>query len=121
MRIPWGETAWLYPQLAIDSDGNSWAISSVDSGKNWNQLTVLFIIAYCIGMLVRYHPTIWLEMTSQSRGDLVMPLINEARTIVEEQLPRLVIEQFEFLPLLAAIRANSIISAGIERKEVVIE
>ena len=103
MRIPWDRASWLYPQLAIDSSGGSWAISTICDGQNWNQLTILLMISYSMGMLVRYHPSVWLEMSGQSRGDLVFPLLKEARIVIEERLPELIVEQFDLLALRASL------------------
>ena len=88
------EPEWLFPRLALDTSDNSWLIASIGDGKNFNQLTVLFIVAFFLGMLVRYHPTIWLEINSQSSGDEVLPLVREAIAVIEEVLPRLVVQHF---------------------------
>jgi hypothetical protein len=55
----------------------------------------MFALAYCLGMLVRYYPTLWLTLSSQAPGDVAFPLLREARIIVEQHVPRLVFEQFE--------------------------
>lgn len=104
MRIPWDRASWLCPQLAKDSSGHLWAISSICNGQNWNQLTILLMISYAIGMLVRYHPLVWVKMSGQLRGDLVFPLLREARIAIEENLPELVVDQFDLL----ASRASTV-------------
>jgi len=91
------EPEWLFSRLALDTSEKSWLIGSISGNQSWNQLTVMFAIAFFLGMLVRYHPTIWLEINSQSRGDEVLPLLREAKLVVEETLPKLVLQHFELL------------------------
>jgi hypothetical protein len=51
-------------------------------GTRMSHLSLLFAVAYCLGMLVRYHPTYWSSVLGQSSGDRVLPLIHGASAAV---------------------------------------
>jgi hypothetical protein len=93
VRIPWEDTPRLWPQLAVDVNEQSWLIASLN-GQHWNQLVVLHATAFCLGTLVRYHPTLWLDLSSQSQGDLALPLLREAIAAIESTVPRVLVRQF---------------------------
>jgi hypothetical protein len=95
MRVPWDKTQWLWPRIAMDESGQSWAVAPVGEGRQWSQLVILFALAYCLGILVRYYPTVWLALSSQPRGDIAFPLIREARITIEQSVPRLVLQLME--------------------------
>jgi hypothetical protein len=96
IRPAWERGQWIFSRMALDESGESWAIGPFSDGQEWSQLVTMFALAYCLGMLVRYYPTLWLALSSQSPGDVVSPLLREARIIVEQHIPRLIFEQFEF-------------------------
>lgn len=97
IRTSSAEPQWLFSKLALDSYERSWLIGPTGGDKNWNQITIMFALAYILGMLVRYHPSVWLEINSQSRGDQVLPLLRQARATVEETLPKLILQQLDLL------------------------
>ncbi len=68
----------IYPVAPLDFGGTRAAVSS---------LAVLYMIAYMMGMLVRYHPSVWLALTSRESGDLMLPLLQAAVAVVEERFP----------------------------------
>jgi hypothetical protein len=90
---PWTGLGWLLSQLALDVDGNSWVIANLSERRGLGQLEMLFLVAYCLGMLVRYHPTARLELSIQSSGDSILPILRQADLVVGEVLPKLVLAQ----------------------------
>ncbi len=60
--------------------------------ENYSQLSVTYIIAYFLGMLVRYYPTHWISLVQGEKGDSCWPLLNRAQHFVEATYPELVIE-----------------------------
>jgi hypothetical protein len=93
VRTPWDQAGWLWPVLALDVNDNSWIIASLGD-QHWNQLVVQHAVAFCLGTLVRYNPSLWVELSSQPRGDLSLPLLKDARVAIEAALPRLLVRQF---------------------------
>lgn len=61
-------------------------------GACFSQLGMTYLIAYFLGMLVRYFPTQWTSLVQSEKGDTWWPAINRAQHLVEESFPELVIE-----------------------------
>jgi hypothetical protein len=49
--------------------------------------TKLFIVAYFMGMLVRYFPSRWMALIRGQKGDGLLPLLREAIDQVEQEFP----------------------------------
>jgi hypothetical protein len=62
------------------------------SGARYSQLGITYIVAYILGMLVRYYPTHWMALIQSEKGDTWWPTINRAQHFVEVSYPELVIE-----------------------------
>lgn len=58
----------------------------------YSQLGITYLMAYFLGMLVRYYPTHWITLVQGGNGDALWPSINRAQHLVEETFPELVIE-----------------------------
>jgi len=58
----------------------------------FSQLCITYMVAYYLGMLVRYYPTHWISLSQGDKGDRVWPTINRAQQYVEQTYPELVIE-----------------------------
>jgi hypothetical protein len=64
-------------------------------GVRFSQLGLTYLIAYCLGMLVRYYPTHWTALFTGAKGDALWPAISLAQTYVEQSYPELVVEFIE--------------------------
>ena len=62
------------------------------SGARYSQLGITYMVAYILGMLVRYYPTHWMALIQSEKGDTWWPTINRAQHFVEVSYPELVIE-----------------------------
>jgi len=58
----------------------------------FSQLCITYMVAYYLGMLVRYYPTHWISLSQGDKGDGLWPTINRAQQFVENTYPELVIE-----------------------------
>jgi YaaC-like Protein len=61
-------------------------------GARYSQLCVTYMVAYVLGMLVRYYPTHWMSLIQGDKGDTMWPTINRAQQFVEASYPELVTE-----------------------------
>lgn len=61
-------------------------------GKHYSQLGITYMLAYILGMLVRYYPTHWISLIQGEKGDIWWPMLNRAQHVVETTYPELVIE-----------------------------
>ncbi len=58
----------------------------------YSQLCITYIVAYYLGMLVRYYPTHWISLIHGDKGDALWPTVNRAQQFVENTFPELVVE-----------------------------
>ena len=61
-------------------------------GLRYSQLCITYMVAYVLGMLVRYYPTHWMSLIQGDKGDIFWPTINRAQQFVELSYPELVTE-----------------------------
>ena len=61
-------------------------------GARYSQLCITYMVAYVLGMLVRYYPTHWISLIQGDKGDTMWPTINRAQQFVEITYPELVTE-----------------------------
>jgi hypothetical protein len=55
----------------------------------------IFVAAYILGMLVRYHPSYWLALLNRADGDYLRPVLQEAIAVIEDQFPKHVLNELE--------------------------
>lgn len=56
------------------------------------QLSITFLAAYFLGMLVRYYPNVWVAISSGQKGDSIWPILNRMQNYAEICFPELVME-----------------------------
>jgi hypothetical protein len=54
-----------------------------------------YMVAYFLGMLVKYYPTHWFTLLQGGRGDEMWPTLNRAHRLVQECFPEMVAEFIE--------------------------
>ncbi len=74
---------------------NLFLIAPINREKRYSQLCMIYMIAYILGMLVRYYPTHWIALIHGERGDAIWPALNQAQRVVEETFPELIAELIE--------------------------
>lgn len=70
-------------------------VAPLPRGNRYSQLSVIFMIAFVLGMLARYFPTHWVSLAQGNKGDALWPTLNRAHHIVDESFPELVAELIE--------------------------
>ena len=65
------------------------------SSSRYSQLCITYLVAYVLGMLVRYYPTHWMALIRGEQGDAIWPTIYRANQLVEESYPELVAEMLD--------------------------
>ena len=58
----------------------------------FSELSLVFLLSYYLGMLVRYYPTHWCALVQGEKGDIYWTVLNRAQNYVENVYPELVIE-----------------------------
>lgn len=61
----------------------------------FSQIAVTYMVAYVLGMLVRYYPTHWVSLSQGEKGDIWWPTLNRAHGLVEQSFPELIIEMID--------------------------
>lgn len=81
-----------YVQKTFGSIPNLHIAEPFHDGFAYSQLGITYLVAYFLGMLVRYYPTHWISLSQGDKGDKLWPTINRAQQFVENTYPELVIE-----------------------------
>ena len=55
------------------------------NGDKLTEFVKLYLVSYILGMLVRYHPSIWTALLRNEKGDFAQPLVVDAVEAVEDQ------------------------------------
>lgn len=93
-----GKTAGIPTDLVGDHFariGNLYLAQRYSSGANLAKIGQLFAISYVLGMLVRYHPSFWMDLVHQRIGDAAVPTIYKAIDCIETLFPRIVVDFLE--------------------------
>ena len=70
-----------YVHKAFHSIPNLFLADPFPGGARYSQLCVTYMLAYILGMLVRYYPTHWMSLIHGDRGDSLWPTLNRATAI----------------------------------------
>ena len=54
------------------------------NGDKLTEFIKLFLVSYILGMLVRYHPSIWTALLRNEKGDFAQPLLVDAVEAIEK-------------------------------------
>ena len=76
-------------------NGNKFAVVPLSNRLRFSSLSLLFIVAYALSMLVRYYPSQWQAIINREAGDLAFPLLKAATSVVEQRFPALLLEELE--------------------------
>ena len=83
------------PPIKSDREGNTYVVEPLPNGLDLSSLSLLYLIAYSMGMLARYYPSKWLSLLNSNKGDFAFPLMKAATTVVEDRFPQLVLQELE--------------------------
>lgn len=59
---------------------------------NYSELSIIFILSFYLGMLVRYFPTHWTALVNGYKGDIYGSILKKTQKYIEEVFPKLVSE-----------------------------
>lgn len=103
-RSSWSK-GYEYALTLRSSDGFEWGgllwgsdstvVAPFAGGLRLSNLSTLFISAYILGMLVRYHPTRWADLVHRGDGDVALPLVREATQSIQSDFPRALSEALQ--------------------------
>ena len=88
----------LFP-VSHYTDG--WAMMVILDFPNGDKMTEffkLYLISYCLGMLSRYHPSVWMALLRNEKGDFAQPLLVRAVEAIESDFPEQVLHQLTGYP-----------------------
>jgi YaaC-like Protein len=83
------------PPVKSNKEGNTYVVELLPDGLDLSSLSLLYLVAYSMGMLARYYPSKWLSLLNSNKGDFAFPLLKAATTVVEERFPQLVLQELE--------------------------
>jgi hypothetical protein len=83
------------PPIKSNRDGDTYVVEPLPDGLDLSSLSLLYLIAYSMGMPARYYPSKWLSLLNSSKGDFAFPLMKAATTVVEDRFPQLVLQELE--------------------------
>ena len=55
------------------------------NGDKLTEFVKLYLVSYILGMLVRYHPSIWTALLRNEKGDFAQPLVMDAAGAIENE------------------------------------
>lgn len=85
-----GLTDFVNPALL--NIGELWATARYPNGSRLSKITTAFVLAYMLGMLVRYFPTQWTALVRGQIEDAALPTIAAAVELVEAEFPQVVLD-----------------------------
>jgi hypothetical protein len=60
-----------------------------------SSLSLLYTVAFSMGMLVRYHPSRWADVSKYGSHDSVFPILSAASDLIQQKYPLLVLQEIE--------------------------
>lgn len=93
INLPGGDLNALKPLIPasqyVGGDG-MFIFEDFPNGDRLSELLRTFLIAYVLGMLVRYFPSRWMALLRNEKGDTAQPLLLAAMTSVESDWAKLI-------------------------------
>ena len=75
----------LFPVTHYRGEGETMVvIADFPNGDRLTEFIKLYLVAFSLGMLVRYHPSMWTALLRNEKGDFAQPLLVRAVEAVEE-------------------------------------
>jgi hypothetical protein len=83
------------PPIVNDRDETIFLVARLQVGLRLSSLSYHMLIAYAMGMIVRYYPSQWSRLVTGGRGDYALPILRASVSLVETNLPRLILLDLE--------------------------
>ena len=68
------------------------------NGDKMTEFFKLYLVSYCLGMLARYYPSVWMALLRNEKGDFAQPLLIGAVEAIESDFPEKVLHQLTGYP-----------------------
>lgn len=81
-----------YVQKDFGAIPSLYIIKPFDEDIRFSEISIVFLMSYYLGMLVRYYPTHWISLIQGDNGDRYWPILNRAQNYVLQVFPELCIE-----------------------------
>ena len=68
------------------------------NGDKITEFFKLYLVSYCLGMLSRYFPSVWMALLRNEKGDFAQPLLVRAVEAIESDFPKNLLHQMTGFP-----------------------
>jgi hypothetical protein len=75
------------PPVRTNTGGSNYLVAPFPNTVVMSTMSLMFGISYILGMLARYFPTVWHQMTSLAKGDAIFPLVQSTVKAIERRYP----------------------------------
>ena len=83
----------LFPVSHYGSGEFMIVILDFPNGDKMTEFFKLYLVSYCLGMLSRYFPSVWMGLLRNEKGDFAQPLLVGAVEAIESHFPENVLHQ----------------------------
>lgn len=80
------------PLTQFTGNDGMFIVEDLPHGDRLSELLRSFLLSYILGMLVRYHPSRWIALLRNEKGDAAQPCLKAIAQAVAADFPRLVVE-----------------------------
>lgn len=88
----------LFPVSHYGSGEYMSVILDFPNGDRMTEFFKLYLVSYCLGMLSRYFPSVWMALLRNVKGDFAQPLLVRAVEAIESDFPENVLHQLTGYP-----------------------
>ena len=88
----------LFPVSHYESGEFMAVILDFPNGDRMTEFFKLYLVSYCLGMLCRYYPSVWMALLRNEKGDFAQPLLVGAVEAIESDFPENVLHQLTRYP-----------------------
>ena len=88
----------LFPVSHYGSGEYMSVILDFPNGDKMTEFFKLYLVSYCLGMLSRYFPSVWMALLRNEKGDFAQPLLVRAVEAIETEFPEYVMHQLGGYP-----------------------
>ena len=88
----------LFPVSHYSSGEFMSVILDFPNGDKMAEFFKLYLVSYCLGMLCRYFPSVWMALLRNEKGDFAHPLLVRAVEAIESDFPENVLHQLTGYP-----------------------
>lgn len=87
--------------------GDVHLVRPLDNTLYLNTISIYFVMAYILGMAVRYFPSTWVQLGRQTKGDLIFSLLNRSIDLIGTKYPEIVLDYLDYPEPLTEIRQKT--------------